>query len=172
MKQKLIFWCVFITAIVILAFRFDYVTKNEKVRVKSSTLQLIYKMEGVVNEAYQDSAGHWTIGVGHKIKASEPHLLFAKLSNREIEDLLRRDLEPCERFLTTKIEYPINQAQFDALMSLCHNIGPDNLARSSVVYHLNQFREKSAANAFLHWNKPQELTKRRREERRLFLSDI
>lgn len=172
MKQKLIFWCVFITAIIFLAFRLDYVQQKEKVRVKSSTLQLIYKMEGVVNEAYQDSAGHWTIGVGHKIKASESHLLFARLSNSEIEDLLRRDLEPCERFLTTKIEYPINQVQFDALMSLCHNIGPDNLARSSVVFHLNGFREKSAANAFLHWNKPQELTKRRREERRLFLSDI
>lgn len=129
-------------------------------------------MEGSKNEAYLDSAGHWTIGVGHKIKASETHLLFAKLSKREIEDLLRRDLEPCERFLMTKIEYPINQGQFDALMSLCHNIGLDNLARSSVVFHLNGFREKSAANAFLNWNKPQELTKRRREERRLFLSDI
>ena len=172
MKQKLIFWCVFITTIIILAIRFDNALQKEKVRVKSSTLELIYKMEGSKNEAYLDSAGHWTIGVGHMIKASETHLLFAHLSNREIEELLRRDLEPCERFLTTKIEYPINQAQFDALMSLCHNIGPDNLARSSVVFHLNGFREKSAANAFLNWNKPQELTKRRREERRLFLSDI
>lgn len=172
MKHKIIFWCVFITAIVFLTFRLDYVQQKEKVAIKSSTLDLIYKMEGSMNQAYLDSAGHWTIGVGHKIKDSEPHLLFARLSKREIEDLLRRDLEPCERFLTTKIEYPINQGQFDALMSLCHNIGPDNLARSSVVFHLNGFREKSAANAFLHWNKPQELTKRRREERRLFLSDI
>jgi len=172
MKEKIIFWWVFITAVVFLAFRFDYVQQKEKVRVKSSTLELIYKHEGSRDQAYLDSAGHWTIGIGHKIKSSETHLLFARLSKSEIEDLLRRDLEPCERFLTTKIEYPINQSQFDALMSLCHNIGPDNLARSSVVFHLNEFREKSAANAFLHWNKPQELTKRRREERRLFLSNI
>lgn len=172
MKHKIIFWCVFITAIVFLAFRFDNSLQRDKVRIKSSTLDLIYKMEGSMNEAYLDSAGHWTIGVGHKIKTSEPHLLFARLSKREIEDLLRRDLEPCERFLKTGVAYPINQAQFDALMSLCHNIGMDNLARSSVVFHLNQFQEKSAANAFLNWNKPQELTKRRREERRLFLSDI
>jgi GH24 family phage-related lysozyme (muramidase) len=172
MKHTIIFWCVFITAIVFLVFRFDYVKQKEKVGIKSSTLDLIYKMEGSKNQAYLDSAGHWTIGVGHKIKASEPHLLFASLSTREIEDLLRRDLEPCERFLTTGVSYPINQAQFDALMSLCHNIGMDNLARSLVVFHLNNFQEKSAANAFLNWNKPQELTKRRREERRLFLSDI
>lgn len=172
MRHKIIFWCVFITAIVFLAFRFDYVQQKEKVTIKSSTLALIYKLEGSMEQAYLDSAGHWTIGVGHKIKDSESHLLFARLSKHEIEDLLRRDLEPCGRFLLTKIEYPINQGQFDALMSLCHNIGPDNLARSSVVFHLNQFREKAAANAFLNWNKPEELTKRRREERRLFLSDI
>lgn len=172
MKHKIIFWWVFITAITFLAFRFDYAQQREKVRVKSSTLALIYKMEGSMDQAYLDSAGHWTIGVGHKIKASEPHLLFARLSKREIEDLLRRDLEPCEQFLMTGVAYPLNQGQFDALMSLCHNIGLDNLARSSVVFHLNQFQEKSAANAFLNWNKPQELTKRRREERRLFLSDI
>lgn len=172
MKHKIIFWCVFITAIFFLALRYDYVRQNEKVTIKSSTLDLIYKMEGSVNQAYLDSAGHWTIGVGHKIKDSEPHLLFARLSKREIEDLLRRDLEPCERFLTTRVDYPLGQSQFDALMSLCHNIGLDNLARSSVVFHLNRFQEKAAANAFLNWNRPQELTKRRREERRLFLSDI
>lgn len=172
MKHTIIFWCVFITAIVFLTFRFDNALQRDKVGIKSSTLELIYKLEGSRDQAYLDSAGHWTIGVGHKIKSSETHLLFARLSQREIEELLRRDLEPCERFLTTKIEYPINQGQFDALMSLCHNIGMDNLARSLVVFHLNQFQEKSAANAFLNWNKPQELTKRRREERRLFLSDI
>lgn len=172
MKHTIIFWCVFIAAIVFLAFRFDYIQQKEKVRVKSSTLELIYKMEGSRDQAYLDSAGHWTIGVGHKIKASETHLLFARLSQQEIEDLLRRDLEPCERFLTTGVAYPLGQSQFDALMSLCHNIGPDNLARSSVVFYLNRFQETAAANAFLNWNKPQELTKRRQEERRLFLSDI
>lgn len=172
MKERLIFWCVFITAILFLSGRFIYVQETEKVRIKSSTLELIERMEGSVPQAYLDSAGHWTIGIGHKIKATEPYLLFATLTRREMLDLLKRDLAPCERFLTAGLGYPLNQSQFDALMSLCHNIGVDNLKRSHVVMHLNNNQEHAAANAFLNWNRPAELTKRRKEERRLFLSNI
>ena len=172
MKDKLTFFGVIIATLLLLYIRFIYVQHTEKVAIKSSTLELIERLEGAVPHAYLDSAGNWTIGIGHKIKMSEPYLLFAKLNRSEMLDLLRRDLEPCERFLKTGVAYPINQSQFDALMSLCHNIGVDNLKRSHVVMHLNNYQEKSAANAFLNWNRPAELTKRRREERRLFLSNI
>ena len=146
--------------------------KKQEIGIKSSTLDLIHRYEGFSKSAYQDSTGRWTIGVGHQIKDSELHLLFANLSKKEVHKLLERDLKPCEAFLKNRLDHPITQPQFDALMSLCHNIGVDNLARSSVVYHLEQGNIKKAANAILNWNRPEELTKRRQEERKLFLSDI
>lgn len=169
MKEKITFWFAFITAIIFLFAKFYYVRESEKVKIKQSTIQLIHKFEGSVSSAYQDSAGHWTIGVGHRIKESEPHLLFARLSKQQIDNLLKRDLEPCESFLTQDLGYPLTQSQFDALMSLCHNIGLDNLASSKVIFDIKRNQEHSAANSFLLWNRPQELTKRRKEERKLFL---
>ena len=146
--------------------------KQPEVGIKSSTLELIHRFEGAVATPYLDSAGRWTIGVGHQIKESEPHLLFANLRPKEMQKLLERDLKPCETFLKHRLGYPLTQAQFDALMSLCHNIGVDNLASSKVIADLKKDKIHSAANSILNWNKPQELTKRRQEERKLFLSDI
>ena len=146
--------------------------KKQEIGIKSSTLDLIHHYEGFSKSAYLDSTGRWTIGVGHQIKDSESKLLTANLSNTDAQKLLERDLRPCETFLKGSLGKPLTQNQFDALMSLCHNIGVDNLARSSVVHHFERGNIKAAANSILNWNRPQELTKRRQEERKLFLSDI
>jgi len=52
---------------------------------------------------------------------------------------------------------------------LCHNIGPDRMIRSEVVYYLNQGDQVKAANAFMNWTNPG-LKKRRQAERALFLA--
>ena len=119
--------------------------------------------------AYQDSEGNWTIGVGHLIKETEAHLYWATLKAHEVQHLLKRDLKPCERFLTTDLGQPLTQNQFDALMSLCFNIGVDQFAGSEVIRQLNKGNHQKAANAILNWNKPAELINRRQKERKLFL---
>ena len=172
MKAKLLFWTTYVATVLFLASLSPQTPKKQEISIKSSTLDLIHKFEGISKTPYQDSTGRWTIGVGHQIKDSEPQLLFANLSNREVHTLLKRDLRPCETFLKGSLGKPLTQNQFDALMSLCHNIGVDNLARSSVVHHFERGNIKAAANSILNWNRPQELTKRRQEERKLFLSDI
>jgi lysozyme len=64
------------------------------------------------------------------------------------------------------------QPQYDALYSLCFNIGETQFKKSTVVKKLNANDYQGAADAILLWNKPAVLEKRRKRERDLFLSAI
>jgi lysozyme len=137
--------------------------------IAKSTLDFITKEEGARNKAYKDSKGLWTIGVGHLIKADEQNLITATLTDEQVEELLRSDLRWCSEAVETSIRVPLEQHQFDALYSLCFNIGGTNFAKSTVVKKINENDLKGAADAILMWNKPEVLVNRRKRERALFL---
>jgi len=170
MRSRLTFWAVYIFAIVIIGLQgYPQGLKKSEVGVQTSTVEFIKRFEGVRNQAYDDGYGNMTIGVGHLIKDSEPHLYYATLSNRQIHNLLIDDMRPCEDVIQTHVTQPLNQGQFDALMSLCFNIGHDNFKRSQTMRHLNEGNYLLAAKSMLTWDKPKALTKRRHKERKLFL---
>ena len=137
--------------------------------IAKSTLDFITKEEGARNKAYKDSKGLWTIGVGHLIKADEQNLITATLTDEQVEDLLRSDLKWCSEAVETSVKVPLQQHQFDALYSLCFNIGGTNFAKSTVVKKINENDLQGAADAILMWNKPDVLVNRRKRERTLFL---
>ena len=137
--------------------------------IAKSTLDFITKEEGARNKAYKDSKGLWTIGVGHLIKADEQNLITATLTDEQVEDLLRSDLKWCSEAVETSVKVPLQQHQFDALYSLCFNIGGTNFAKSTVVKKINENDLQGAADAILMWNKPAVLINRRQRERTLFL---
>lgn len=170
--KKLLFWLIYFLVIVgVYLLSAPQHSKVPDVGIKQSTIFLIKKFEGVRNTAYDDGHGNMTIGVGHTIKQDEETLHFKTLSSKEIHKLLERDMQPCERVLKTRVGVSLNQAQFDALMSFCYNIGPDNFANSEVVRQLNSNQARKAANAMLNWDKPRTILKRRRQERALFLAN-
>jgi lysozyme len=138
--------------------------------VSDSTLQLIENFEGKRHRAYRDSQGNWTIGVGHLIKRETRHLLHTELSEEQVMGILHQDLEKCSTALQTALSVPVTRLQADAMHSLCHNIGPDNMRRSEVVKHLNAGDPDKAAKAFMNWSNPPELRKRRAAEKALFLA--
>ena len=137
--------------------------------IAKSTLDFITKEEGARNKAYKDSKGLWTIGVGHLIKADEQHLINTTRTDAQVEDLLKRDLKWCSEAVETSVKVPLQQHQFDALYSLCFNIGGTNFAKSTVVKKINENDLQGAADAILMWNKPDVLVNRRKRERALFL---
>ena len=137
--------------------------------IAKSTLDFITKEDGARNKAYKDSKGLWTIGVGHLIKADEQNLITATLTDEQVEDLLRSDLKWCSEAVETSVKVPLQQHQFDALYSLCFNIGGTNFAKSTVVKKINENDLQGAADAILMWNKPDVLVNRRKRERALFL---
>jgi len=149
----------------------DYTHIEENIlAITRSTLSYIKHEEGVRNKAYKDTKGLWTIGVGHLIKSDEKHLIHATLTDEEVENLLISDLKWCSEAVEGSVKVPLNQSQFDALYSLCFNIGETNFKRSTVVKRLNLGDYQGAADAILMWNKPEVLVKRRKRERDMFLA--
>jgi lysozyme len=140
--------------------------------ITESTLNTIIGFEGKRNKAYQDTRGLWTIGVGHLIKSDEQHLINTVLTDEQVHTLLKRDLSWCDEAITSSVRVPLNQNQYDALYSLCFNIGASAFKASSVVKKLNEKDYEGAANAFLLWNKPAILLSRRESEKKLFLTPI
>jgi lysozyme len=163
-----VLWCLGIFAAIHLTNQFTYIEENI-MAIADSTLDFITKEEGFRNRAYKDSKGLLTIGVGHLIKTDEQHLLNATLTDDQVKELLKSDLKWCSEAVETSVRVPLTQKQFDALYSLCFNIGETNFKKSTVVKKINENDFKGAADAILMWNKPAVLQKRRERERALFL---
>jgi lysozyme len=173
---KIITSCICAAALVFSSVHYDplanWLAQYEKrfEWVAESTIDLITGFEGYRTKAYQDQKGNWTIGVGHLIRHQDRYMLHRELSDAEVRGLLHRDLEKCSEALESAIKVMVNRQQADALHSLCHNIGPDNMVRSDVVKYINEGDKQKAANAFMNWTNPG-LKKRRQAEKALFLAE-
>jgi lysozyme len=154
----------------VIHFTDNYTNIEENIMaIAKSTLDFITKEEGARTKAYKDTKGLWTIGVGHLIKDDEKDLINATLTNDQVEDLLRKDLKWCSEAVEGSVKVPLAQNQFDALYSLCFNIGASAFKNSTVVKKINANDMQGAADAILMWNKPAVLENRRKRERTLFL---
>lgn len=133
-------------------------------------LDVLIDREGNKLKAYRDSVGVWTIGVGHTssagVPAVRPGMVIAQQESREI---LLRDLVKFENVIMNAVRVPLKPNQWDALFSLCFNVGP-GFAKSTCIRRINSGDMKGAADAILMWNKPPEILSRRRAERKQFLT--
>ena len=96
-------------------------------------LSLIKKFEGCELEAYQCSAGVWTIGYGHT-KGVTPS---DSISQEEAEQMLVDELHEYESYVNEYVTVALSQNQFDALVSWVYNLGPANLKASTMLKVLN-----------------------------------
>lgn len=144
-------------------------------KTSESGVDLIKRFEGLELEAYQDIAGVWTIGYGH----TETVKPGQRITEREAEALLRRDLKPREDAVKRLTSVPLNQNEFDALISFVYNVGVEAYRRSTARRRLNAGNRVGAADALTWWNKATVggvlrevtgLTRRRAAERALFLT--
>jgi len=131
----------------------------------------IKSFESLRLTAYDDGTGVWTIGYGHT-KGVLPGM---KITRTQAEDWFRADLGVAEGTMRLAVKVPLEQHEYDALLSLVFNIGGGNFSKSTLRTLLNELRYEDAAWEFPKWRKAggkvlQGLVKRRDAEHVLFVT--
>lgn len=163
-------------------------------RISNAGLDLIKMAESYLRKqpdgsckAYQCPAGVWTCGWGCTSGVG-PN---TRWTLKEATEALAREMATHEGNVLRLVKVPLTQGQFDALVSLCYNIGAGNLGKSTLLKHLNAGDFARAASHFADFKKARVtgvtsqrmgvpdgtlatlpgLVKRRAAEMALFLSD-
>lgn len=155
---------------------------NKYLRVSPKGVSLLKQFEGLELEAYQDIARVWTIAYGHTEGfldgTFDPDTV---ITAKDAEALLKADLRIYEEAVRTLASIPLNQNEFDALVSFTYNIGVEAFMGSTARKRLNRGDKLGAADAMTWWNKATVdgalrevlgLTRRRAAEKALFLKPI
>ncbi len=135
---------------------------------------LIKEFEGRKLTAYLCPANVWTIGYGHTTAAGPPIVRQGmRITEEEADAILRRDLVRYENGVERLVKVPLNQSQFDALVSFCFNVGEGALGKSTLLRRLNRGEYDSVPSELMKWTRGggKELTglvRRRRAEAKLW----
>lgn len=136
-------------------------------------LKLIQEYEGLRLKAYQDSVGVWTIGYG-STKGVRPG---DEITEAQAIELLAADVDRHADGVLRAVDVPLNQNQFDALVSFTFNVGVGALQRSTLLRKLNAGEYTEAANQLMRWvhaggQELRGLVRRREAERKLFMEPV
>lgn len=135
-------------------------------KMSNNGLTVLMLREGKRNNAYQDTKGIWTIGVGHTGEEVEGGLVW---TDQQVVDQLALDVGKCEDAIDNNVRVGLTQNQFDALCSFIFNIGVGAFLRSTMLKKLNLADLDGAASEFDKWHIPPEITSRRNSEKAQFL---
>lgn len=148
---------------------------------------LIEKYEGLILQSYDDAndriikagqtaRGTLTIGYGHTSAAGAPKVFAGqKITKEQADSILANDLAAVEADVNRLVKVPLNQNQYDAIVSFHFNTG--SLGKSSLLKALNKKDYKGAADGFMLYTRGRVggqlvqmsgLVKRRKEEVALF----
>ena len=137
--------------------------------ISQEGLSLIKKFEGCELEAYKCAAGVWTIGYGSTKGVKQGDTI----SQEDADKLLLHEIKEYETYVNDMVNVDLTQNQFDALVSWVFNLGPANLAASTLLKVLNAKDYEGVPAQSKRWNKAggkvlQGLIRRREAEALLF----
>ena len=121
----------------------------------AALMKVVARFENFSPTAYYGSGENFqTIGFGHKIMSNEQHLSKQTLSETQGYSLMAQDLKTRAN-IGKYINVQLNDYQYDALRSLCFNIGEGNFGTSTLVKTVNSEGGDSTASYefFGHWRK-------------------
>lgn len=139
-------------------------------------LDFIVREEGIVLHPYKDSVGIPTIGIGmtyYPDTGKKVTMQDKTLTEQQAKDYFVKMVKPFELTIYSTTRDDINQHQFNALVSLCYNIGTGAF-KGSTVHRLTNLNpnDPEIRNGFLMWSKaggkPVLLERRRREANMYF----
>jgi lysozyme len=117
--------------------------------VSSTGVDMLASWESFRSTPYLDSAGIWTIGVGH---AMPKGITIRSLTFEQGKALLAQDLLPVTTAINATVVVPLSQVQFDALAIFIFNIGAGAFRSSTMLRKLNAGDFAGAAAEFPRWN--------------------
>ena len=156
--------------------------------VSEKAIHMICHHEGVRYKPYQCPAKLWTVGVGHVIDPNHGKLTIdqrkdlpipagwdRKLTQEEVDGILKSDLERFERGVERFCPVPLTQGMFDGLVSFSFNVGLGTLQRSTLRQKVLRGDKEGAAEELLKYCMAggkilKGLQNRRIDERAMFLS--
>ena len=146
-------------------------------KISNSGISLIKSFEGLQLQAYVDAVGILTIGYGHT--GPDVHKGLT-ITEEQATNLLAEDLNSFEAAVTKLIAIPLNQNQFDALVSFTYNVGIGSLGSSTLRCRLNAHEDPKTVvqQEMVKWCKGDKnkvlpgLVKRRQAEVALFCKQV
>jgi len=102
-------------------------------------IELIKAHEMLMLEAYLDPVGIPTIGWGHTGTVDHDDVINRRtITETEALSLIRSDLKDTEKGVLRNVRVPLNQNQFNALISFVFNTGETNFSKSTLLKKLNR----------------------------------
>ena len=143
--------------------------ETTNMKISQEGLALIKKFEGCELKAYHCAAGVPTIGYG----STHGVTMDMEITQEEADELLMDDVHKFEEAVTRAVKVPLEQHQYDALVSWTFNLGPSNLSSSTMLRVLNEGNYDEVPAQIKRWNKAggkvlQGLIRRREAEALLF----
>jgi len=142
--------------------------------ISSAGIQTIKGFEQLRLTAYLDSGGRWTIGYGHTASA----VAGMQISEARALELLAKDLAEAITAVNKLVTAPLEQYEFDALVSFVFNIGKSAFKTSTILRLINARSDHmSIAAEFKRWvydngKRVAGLETRRAKERLLYLGRV
>lgn len=125
-------------------------------------IDLIKSFEGFRSNPYPDPATGstpYTIGYGTTFYIKEGKTIKVTMQDTPITEgqatgFLQDNLKSFERYVDSFCRDDINQHQFDALVSFCYNVGPQNLKVSTLLKKVNiNPNDMTIRDEFMKWVK-------------------
>ena len=125
---------------------------DKTMNISAAGIDFIKSHEGLCLTAYKclSTEQYYTIGYGHY--GSDVNV-GQTITQAQAESILKKDLESFVNCVNKAVTVAVTQAQFDALVSLCYNIGTGAFASSDLVKHLNAGKMFHACAEFPLWRK-------------------
>jgi lysozyme len=147
--------------------------KPSEMTLSSPGFDCLHMREGLRLEAYLDSTGVLTIGLGHTSAAGPPEVVQGMvITENQAEFIFRSDSETFRDEVIKYVKVNLEQHEFDACCSFLYNVGSTNFLGSTFLERLNSGDKPGAAEAMLWWNQPPEIITRRQGEYQQFKNGL
>jgi lysozyme len=142
-------------------------------QASENCIAALKRFEGFRSKPYLCPAHVWTVGYG-ETRGIIPGKVY---SEKEADAMLRAECAELAHELSLIVHVPLNQGQFDALISWTFNLGCPKLLKSTLLGAINSGDFKFAAGQFERWCYADGkilpgLLARRKEERQWFESGV